>query len=58
MLFLIWIFATPWGIPGERKKKDRLLDILTRRFANGEITKEEYEESKNIVTADTNIKPY
>jgi putative membrane protein len=57
MFFLVWIFATPWGIPGERKKKDSPLDILKRRFANGEITKEEYEESKKILSADTNIKP-
>ena len=57
LILLVWIFATPWGIPGERKKKDSPLDILKRRFANGEITKEEYEESKNILSADTNIKP-
>ena len=57
MVFLVWIFATPWGIQGERKKKDSPIDILKRRFANGEISKEEYEESKKILSTDINIKP-
>jgi putative membrane protein len=46
---IIWIFATPYDIPGQRKKKDTPLDILKRRFANGEIRKEEYEEKKQML---------
>ncbi len=46
---LIWIFATPWDIPGQRTKKDTPLDILKKRFAMGEINKEEYEEKKIII---------
>lgn len=49
IIILIWIFATPWNIPGQRTKKDTPLDILKRRFANGEITKEEFEERKKIL---------
>jgi len=52
IFLLLWIFATPYNIPGERRKKETPLDILKRRFANGEITKEEYEEKKNILNKD------
>jgi len=49
MILLFWIFATPYDIPGQRKKKDPPLDILKKRFASGEINKEEYEEKKKIL---------
>ncbi len=49
IIFIIWIFATPWDIPGQRRKKDTPMDILKKRFANGEITKEEFEEKKKIL---------
>ncbi len=48
IIILIWVFATPWDIPGQRTKKDTPLDILKRRFANGEIAKEEFVERKKI----------
>lgn len=48
MLF-VWIFATPYDIPGQRKKKDSPLDILQKRFASGQITTEEYQEKKKIL---------
>jgi len=48
-LFIFWIFATPYDIPGRRMNKESPLDILKRRFAAGEITKEEYEERKKIL---------
>ena len=47
---LIWIFVLPYDIPGQRNKKDSPLDILQQRFASGQITKEEYQERKNIFT--------
>jgi putative membrane protein len=37
---LFWIFATPYDIPGQRKKRDSLLDILQKRFAAGDISNE------------------
>lgn len=49
LILFIWIFVTPWNIPGQRTKKDTPLDILQKRFARGEISKEEYEEKKKIL---------
>lgn len=39
----------PYDIPGQRRKKDTPLDILKKRFANGEITEKEYYEKKSII---------
>ena len=52
IILLIWIFLIPREIPFRRSKKDDPLNILKRRFAKGEITKEEYEETKNILMSD------
>lgn len=49
IILLVWIFLTPWGVPGQRTKKDTPLDILKKRFARGELNKEEYEEKKKIL---------
>jgi putative membrane protein len=51
-IMLFWIFATPYNFPGQRTKKDSPLDILRRRFASGEITKDEYMERKEILEKD------
>ncbi|HEK19034.1 MAG: hypothetical protein C0191_06325 [Mucilaginibacter sp.] len=53
MILLFWIFATPYDIPGQRKKKESPLDILQKRFASGEITTEEYQEKKKILENDS-----
>ena len=45
-IFIFWIFATPYDVPGQRKKKDSPLDILEKRFAAGEIDIEEFERRK------------
>ena len=52
MIMIFWIFVTPYDIPGQRKKKDAPLDILQKRFAAGQITNDEYQERKAILTAD------
>jgi len=45
-LILIWIFALPFGIPGQRYHRDSPLDILKKRYASGEISLQEYQERK------------
>ncbi len=52
-LLLFWIFATPYDVPGQRRRKDTPLDILQKRFASGAITKENYEEHKAILEKDS-----
>jgi putative membrane protein len=52
MVFIFWVFATPYDIPGQRKKKDSPLDILQKRFASGQITKEKYQEHKALLEKD------
>ena len=49
---LVWIFALPYDIPGQRKRKDSAPDILKARFAAGQITKDEYLEGKKILEKD------
>ena len=52
ILFLVWIFALPYDIPGQRKRKDSALQILRNRFAAGEITAKVYEDMKAIIKKD------
>ncbi len=49
IIMLVWIFAIPYDIPGQRTKKDTPLDILKKRFAAGEILKAEYEDMKSVI---------
>ncbi|MBS1520656.1 MAG: SHOCT domain-containing protein [Bacteroidetes bacterium] len=49
IILFIWIFITPYDIPGQRRKKDSPLDILQKRFASGEITKEEYLDKRKVL---------
>jgi putative membrane protein len=48
MILLIWVFATPYNIPG-RNKKDSPLHILQKRLASGEITSEQYHEKRKLI---------
>ena len=48
-LLLLWIFATPYNIPFQQKKRGSALHLLNKRFADGEITSEEYHEMKRII---------
>ena len=52
LLLIFWIFATPYEIPFQRTKQSSPLNILQRRFAAGEITKEQYEENRKILQRD------
>ena len=49
IILLLWIFAVPYNIPGQRHKKDNALDILKKRYANGLITESEYYDKKKII---------
>jgi putative membrane protein len=55
MILLFWIFATPYNIPG-RRSSNLPFEILRRRFAAGEITKEEYEQRKRFLESETQTK--
>jgi putative membrane protein len=52
LFLLFWIFATPYSIPGERRRKDSPLDILKKRFAAGQITEHEYWAGKKVIEKD------
>ncbi|MBK5245597.1 MAG: SHOCT domain-containing protein [Eubacteriaceae bacterium] len=56
IIFLAWIFFVPADIPYQKSKKENPLEILKKRFAKGEISKEEFEESKKILNSDNNPK--
>lgn len=49
ILLLFWIFAIPYNIPGQRRKKDSAFDLLQKRYANGQITESEYFDKKRIM---------
>jgi putative membrane protein len=55
MVMIFWIFAIPYDIPGQRKRKDSPLDILQKRYASGEISKDEYQERKATLIADSAV---
>jgi len=46
---LLWIFATPYQIPFQRSRRESPLDVLKRRFATGQIKREEYLESRKLL---------
>jgi len=46
---LFWIFVLPYDIPGQRKRKDTPLDLLKKRFAAGQMTKEEFQSQKDLL---------
>jgi putative membrane protein len=49
VILIFWIFATPYDIPGQRKKKGSPLYILQKRLASGEITNAEYQEKRKLL---------
>jgi putative membrane protein len=58
-IILIWIFALPFNIPGQRYHREAPLDILKKRYARGEIDHQEYEQKKEASKKNDNRKaPY
>ena len=51
LVLIIWIFFIPRDIPYQKTKEDKPLEILKERFAKGEISKEEFEESKKLLNS-------
>jgi putative membrane protein len=51
IVFLIWVFMIPtqWG---KKTRREEPLDILRKRFASGEISKEQFEEQKKLLESD------
>jgi len=49
---LIWIFALPYDIPFQRRRKDSALDILQKRYAAGQISSNEYSEKRKTLEND------
>ena len=47
-----WIFFGPSNWPYPEEEEDENLVTLKRRFARGEITKQEFEQSKKILKSD------
>lgn len=52
IILLIWVFAIPYDIPGQRNPLLGPFDALQRRFAAGEIGPDEYQERKKIIEMD------
>ena len=49
IILLFWIFAVPYDVPGQRKRKDSAYDILQKRYAGGHISESEYYDKKKIL---------
>jgi putative membrane protein len=49
LIMLFWIFAVPYDIPFQKRKRDSPLDILQKRLASGQITNKEYDEKRIIL---------
>ena len=52
-IFIAWIFFIPSDIPYQKNKKESPLDILKKRFAQGETSKEEFNEAKTLINSTT-----
>lgn len=52
VILILWIFAVPYAIPGQRHKKDNAFEVLRKRFAAGQITTQEYTQAKEILEKD------
>jgi len=48
-ILLFWIFATPYYVPGQRRRKDAPIDLLKKRLSAGKISTEEYCQIKKVL---------
>ena len=49
VVLLFWIFVIPFDVPGQRRRRDSPLEILKKRCASGQITKEEFLTQKELL---------
>ena len=56
LALLFWIFAMPYDVPGQRRRTESPFNILHKRFAAGEISKEEYLERLQILEKTMGLK--
>ncbi len=52
IILILWAYKTSRKNASQPTKEDGSLEILGKRFAKGEITKEEYEEMKKTLSKD------
>jgi putative membrane protein len=52
IVLLIWLFAIPYDIPFQRRRRVSPLDILQGRFDSGEIGADEYSQKRKIIEND------
>lgn len=52
IIIILWAYRTSRKNTSQQAKEDGALEILRKRFAKGEITKDEYEEMKKILDKD------
>jgi putative membrane protein len=52
VIIILWAYRTSRKNTNQQAKEDGSLEILKKRFAKGEITKDEYEEIKKILDKD------
>ena len=49
LIIILWAIRTSRKNAGQQTKEDNALEILKKRFAKGEITKDEYEDMKKTL---------
>jgi putative membrane protein len=52
LIAVLWMFRTSRKNSSQQTKEDSSLEILKKRFAKGEITKDEYEEMKKTINSE------
>ncbi len=50
ILGIVYLIKLATGSTGKEKKEDTALDILEKRYAGGEITKEKFEKMRDDLT--------
>lgn len=49
LLIILFILFFPWPAKNRANQEETPLEILRKRYAKGEINKEEYEERKKVL---------